>query len=156
MQSIKSIYFYIFTFSLCLILFQSITCCSSFVSTSIEDVLGGLADQRATLRVPSRRDPVRATFGGLSSVHPGKGLTGGQRFDRDTHRSDQCLHRGVAPSPSVLLLAGHLCQQTVNDMRDQHPSPLHPMLHHHPSEGQIIEHLGETTSAVIEDLKPWS
>jgi hypothetical protein len=42
----------------------------------IEGVLGGLAEPRATLRAPPRRDPAWATFGGLSPVHPGKGLTG--------------------------------------------------------------------------------
>jgi hypothetical protein len=46
-------------------LFQSTTCCSSFVSVSSEDVLGGLADPRATLRASPWRDPARATFGGL-------------------------------------------------------------------------------------------
>jgi hypothetical protein len=49
---------------------------------SIEGILGGLTDPRATLRAPPRRDPARAIFGGLPPVHPGKGLTG------DLHRSD--------------------------------------------------------------------
>jgi hypothetical protein len=67
------LYFYFFSlpfnFSLCLILFKSITCYSSFVSTLIEGVLGGLADPRATLRALPRRDPARATFGGLPQLY---------------------------------------------------------------------------------------
>jgi hypothetical protein len=49
---------------------------------SIEGVLGGLADPRATLRAPPRRDPALVTLGGLPPAHPGKGLIG------DLHRSD--------------------------------------------------------------------
>jgi hypothetical protein len=48
----------------------------------MEGILGSLADPRATLRAPPRRDLARAMFGGLSLVHPGKGLTGGQMSDQ--------------------------------------------------------------------------
>jgi hypothetical protein len=48
-------------------LFQSTTCCSSFVSVMSEDVLGGFANPIATLHVSPWRDLARATFGGLTT-----------------------------------------------------------------------------------------
>jgi hypothetical protein len=62
----------------------NLICCSSFVSSMSEGVLGGLADPRATLHAPPQWDPAQETFGGFSSVYSGKGLAG------DLHRSDRC------------------------------------------------------------------
>jgi hypothetical protein len=76
-SNIFTFYCLVFTFTSSQ-LFQSTTCCSSFVSATSEGVLGGLADPRATLRVYPWRDPARSTFGGLPSESPG------DRSDRST------------------------------------------------------------------------
>jgi hypothetical protein len=118
-----SLYFYFFPL---LILFQSITCCSYFVSTSIEGVLGGLADPIATLRAPPWRDPARASFRGLPSVHPGKGLTG------DLHRSDWWAK--IWPVPSQRCYSEPLCVccwpytcATATDGKSRCRERLHPL-----------------------------
>jgi hypothetical protein len=49
-----------------------------------EGVLGGLADPRATLRASPRRDPTRATFGGLPPESPGDRSDRCQRRDAET------------------------------------------------------------------------
>jgi hypothetical protein len=78
-----------FAFFLCPKLFQSITWCSCFVSTSIKGVLGGLPT-RTTRGAPLalRRDPAQATFeGSLPIQSSDTSLTG------LLHRSDQCRAR---------------------------------------------------------------